>query len=611
MAALAEGDIYTDLATCPKGLATFGTPHRGSILATLAGLTSDFFKPIETIKILMGDEPALPEGYCDILRQGDDTSYIIGAQFFDRYRSAIPITSFYEMKAFHGIGKIVSEQSATLKDRHRKSNHRERRVGLNADHNGIVKFRLADRGLGHAVLAEIKSLADEVLASRSTNGLASGSTVAGTDGGDSGPSQSAAASWEEGSVQYFGDERDRAKTREDESIGPTDDGIDTEMEDDNGVDTEMPEAEFQDQSELGSTPYPRQGTASSSGPETRPHNPFNTHAMPGFATRSNIDPNQWGPHTIPIPPICFHCALSNDHQCPSHCDDCRKKRYYRPPIHNPLGNNMNQQSNDFLRRYWDEPELCKRHENQWSQIRDRPSSQRFSRSMRRPPFDQHESRMPAANVPPAFANQPSPWQYGPRNQNRTYPGQPYTPPPARRSYMGATPPHESQMPAANARPASVKNPQTSSQYGLRPRNLTLPRQSHYSPRPPSPFLTEEDEKKKRKGRNRNVPKTHHDHSEPSDAHTLQQNPRTSAQGSRRSERIINRQDVSRIEKPHVQPPHLPSTTASISSLLPPSSFSQQRQQQESRKQQILKKEPRKEPGKKPGPGPGPGPRTPR
>ena len=54
------------------------------------------------------------------------------------------------MKPFRGIkslGKVVNKKSATLKDNDRKSNHRERRVGLNADHNGIVKFPRADADL--------------------------------------------------------------------------------------------------------------------------------------------------------------------------------------------------------------------------------------------------------------------------------------------------------------------------------------------------------------------------------------------------------------------------------------------------------------------------------
>lgn len=90
------------------------------------------------------------------------------------------------------LEKSSTRKSAALKDPHRKTNQRERRVGLNADHNGIVRFSRADRGLGRAVLADIKSLTDEVLASGSTRGLASGSTVTDTDGGASGPSQSAA-----------------------------------------------------------------------------------------------------------------------------------------------------------------------------------------------------------------------------------------------------------------------------------------------------------------------------------------------------------------------------------------------------------------------------------
>ena len=420
----------------------------------------------------MGHEPASPTGYWDILRQGDATSHAIGIQFLDCYRSAIPITSFYEMKAFRGLvvcRKIVDKKSATLYDYRRKSNHRERRVGLNADHNGIVKFSCAGRGLGRDVLIEIKRLADEVLRSGSS-GLASGSTEASTDDEASGSSQSAAASWEEGSVQYFGDEDVDTEMREDESIHSSDDCIDTEMRGD----------DIMDEAESASTSYQRRETTSSSGPRVRQHDPFDTHPMPEFATRSNIDHNQCGPQKFPIE-TCFYCVFSKDHQCPSHCKNCQKKRSYCSPKPNYPGNNRNRQSFNGSAIYWEEAELCQQHKTQWSKPKEQAGSRNFMRSTKQPPFDsvrslsnpQHKIKMPAAKAPPDFASPQTSSQYGPRIWNPTPPRQPRPPPPSSR-------------------------------------------------RPP---VEEEDEKARREGRNRKVRKTHQDHSEPSDVHTRQRESR--------------------------------------------------------------------------------------
>ena len=252
------------------------------------------------------------------------------------------MTSFYEMEPFHYkkiLGKVVNERSATLKDPDRKFNHRERRVGLNADHNDIVRFPYANRGLGCAVLAEIKRLADEVLASGSTRALASGSTETGTDGGASGPSQSAPASWQEGSVQYFGDSRDDTETQQDKSMKSTDDRIDTEML----------EAKFKNKLKLSSTSYLGRGKASSFDPNIRPHKPSNTHAMPEFATR----------------PFCFDCESSRNHKCPEHCKDCQNKRSDPSSISNRLGKYKDKSSSIFVRKYWEKDELCRQHEIQW------------------------------------------------------------------------------------------------------------------------------------------------------------------------------------------------------------------------------------------------------
>ena len=453
----------------------------------MLGLTTALFRPLETLDVLFGDEPGSPEGYCDILRQGDDTSYIIGVQFFDRYRSSIPITSFYEMKPFRDIkylGKVVNKKSATLKDNDRKFNHRERRVGLNADHNGIVKFPRADRGLGYAVLAEIKCLADEVLASGSTRGLASGSTDTGTGGGASGPSQSAPASWQEGSVQYFGDYRDDIETQQDKSIESTDDRIDTEMRDDDGVGTEMLEAEFKDKSKLSSTSYSRRVKASSSGPNFRRHEPFNTHATPEFATRSNIDHNQLGLHTTPTPPFCFECALSKYNKCPSHCKDCLKNISYPSLIPSLPGNNKNRQPSISLPRYCEEAELCQQHKREWSKVKYGPGSQRFLPSKRQPPFDQHKYQIPGVNAPSA----------------------------------------------------SLVTPQTSLQDGLGTWNRTPPRRPYSTPPPIHLSQRKKDERVVLKGLTV-LQKTHQDHSGPFDAHTLGRDSRVPAQGIRRSERI--------------------------------------------------------------------------
>ena len=456
----------------------------------------------------MGDQPTLPEGYLDILRQGDIAAYIIGVQFFDCYRSAIPITSFYEMKGLIGsLGKIVRKKSATLKDDRQKANHRERRVGLNADHDSMVKLSRADRGIGRAVLVEIKRLADKVLESGPTSGLASGSTETNTDGGASSPSESTAASWEEGSVKYFGDDGVDIEMREDESIDSSDDGVDTEMRDDesieskdDGVDTEMLEDEFIDGPKFGSTSYPRRGTVSYTCAKARQRDPFNTHAMPESAKRPNIGHTQWGPQTIPTPPFCcVDCVLSKTRQCPSHCKDCQKKRSYRPPKLSYPSKSFNK-----LRTIMDEADLCQQHKKQLSKTRDQRGPQGFIWPRGQALFD---------SVP-----------------------------------SSASPQHKFQMPAANARPAFT-TPQSLSQHGSRVRSPT--------PTPPSRHsqMEEEEESARRSGGNKKVRKMHQDHSEPSNAHTPRWESGIPAQGSRKSQRLNrDRRDLSPKQPPKQQPP---------------------------------------------------------
>ena len=330
-------------------------------------------------------------------------------------------------------------------------------------------------------MAEIKCLADEVLASGSARGLASGSTDTGTGGGASGPSQSAPASWQEGSVQYFGDYRDDIETQQDKSIESTDDRIDTEMRDDDGVGTEMLEAEFKGKSKLSSTSYSRRVKASSSGPNFRRHEPFNTHATPKFATRSNIDHNQLDLHTTLTPPFCWECVISHDHQCPEHCKNCPKKRSHSSDIFTLPDKNKIKPPPDFLPSIWKEAELCQKHKRRWSKLQYGPGSQRFLPSKRQPPFDQYKYQISAVNAPPA----------------------------------------------------SLVTPQTSLQDGLGTWDRTTPPRWPYStPR----FRLMKDERVRVKGLT--VPqKTHQDHSGPFDAHTLQRDSCIPAQGLRRSERI--------------------------------------------------------------------------
>ena len=336
---MAEGDVYRDLATCPKGLATFGTPHRGSMYGNLLKIIPDLFKTLEEFHLIMGEPAAPPKGYVDILKKGNDASYIIGLQFLDRYRSAIPITSFYERKGVLGSHlKIVNKKSATLKDNCQESNHRERRVGLNADHDGMVKFSRAKGGLGRAVLSEIKSLANEVLKAGSSSGWAYESTDTDTDVEFSETSESTTASWEEGSVTYSGDDGIDREMLDDQSI---------DSNDDDDVDTGMLENESIDESNFGLTSYPR---PSYSGPKAR----------------------QGDPELF-----CYSCPYSETRQCPLHCKYCQKKRRFRSPDFSYPSNYKDRQSFNLLLNFRDEAELCQQHKKQWSKIRVQPGSQGF------------------------------------------------------------------------------------------------------------------------------------------------------------------------------------------------------------------------------------------
>ena len=486
------------------------------MFASLVGFIEDFIKAMEKIDVVMGDQPKPPEGYRDILRKGDVASYIIGVQFFDCYRSAIPITSFYEMKGFIGsFFKVVEKDSATLRDDRQESNHRERRVGLNAEHASMVKFSRADRGIGRHVLVEIKRLADKVLRSGSSRGLASELTDSGTDSGSSGPSESTAVSWEEGSVTYSGDDDDEF--------------VDFH---DNDVVSEMLEDESIDESKIGSTSSPRRGTGSSSGPKVRQRDPFNTRAKRESATRPNT---QWGPHTSPSPPFCcIDCAFSETRQCPSHCKDCQKKRSYRPPEPSYPSNDKYRQPSNIRPNYRDEAELCQHHKKQWSKPRTQPGSQGFI-WLRKQPLSspvhssaspQHMSPMPAANARPAFANPQSSSQY--RSKIRSQ-----TPPSASR---------HSRMEEKGERARRQKKEKEERPKGqIKEKEENARRQ-----------MEEEEEEARRSGRKRKLRRMHQDHSEPSDSHTPQRESGMPAQGSRKSQRFNkDRRDLSPERRPPI------------------------------------------------------------
>jgi hypothetical protein len=78
--------LYRDIFLCSKGLATFGTPHRGSEYATLAAT-------ITRVMNFLCDTPRTP--YIELLQEESTILDIIGELFLRDYRYDIWITSFY------------------------------------------------------------------------------------------------------------------------------------------------------------------------------------------------------------------------------------------------------------------------------------------------------------------------------------------------------------------------------------------------------------------------------------------------------------------------------------------------------------------------------------
>lgn len=84
--------MYHDIATCVKGLATFGTPHHGSQLADF------FYAPLNVLGLLgIFSAPNL-----DLLRAEAAFVEIMGIAFSE-YRGEIHISSFYETLLEKGI----------------------------------------------------------------------------------------------------------------------------------------------------------------------------------------------------------------------------------------------------------------------------------------------------------------------------------------------------------------------------------------------------------------------------------------------------------------------------------------------------------------------------
>jgi hypothetical protein len=98
-------DRYNDIARCRKGLATFGTPHRGSKYANLATTVNDVLGYLIDMSNWALELPQRNKkpNYVHLLTKDGEYLILLDTLFNRYYTREIFITSFWEMEKLNGI----------------------------------------------------------------------------------------------------------------------------------------------------------------------------------------------------------------------------------------------------------------------------------------------------------------------------------------------------------------------------------------------------------------------------------------------------------------------------------------------------------------------------
>ncbi|KAK9429092.1 bulb-type lectin domain-containing protein [Lipomyces doorenjongii] len=155
---------------CIKGIIFMGTPHRGSWMADWAKISSS------ALGLLKSTNTSL----LSILQTNNELLQSVQGDFWKMIRGQrengrrLEVTCFFEQKALSVVGKVVSEESATLEG--------YTAIGIDANHMDMTKFSSAGDPGFICVLAELTRWIKEVRSNGGTRILSPNGSIKSDDG---------------------------------------------------------------------------------------------------------------------------------------------------------------------------------------------------------------------------------------------------------------------------------------------------------------------------------------------------------------------------------------------------------------------------------------------